>query len=1172
LAVLCAVLSPSLSALDPHFLFTQYRQNLWTADTGLPASCVYSVVQTKDGFLWIGTSDGLARFDGMEFERFTQTDSPALSDPSIFTLLAASDGSLWMGTNSTLVRYTQGRFESMSAGTALSGTPINSLAEDATGTIWIGTDDQGLFAYRKGKLAHWSKEHDHMLQAVTALLPVAGGRLLVGTSRGLFQLSSEGLTPYTGFPKGIEHHAVSSLMVDKDGSLWAGTDAGIAHVRTGGADLYTERDGLPRNLITQIIRDRQGTLWAVCLRGGLAALRGNRFEAYGKEKNEWLSNPVCLFEDREENLWVGLRGGLLQLQDTAPQNFGVPEGLPNGYVSSVVQDRTGAIWAGSRGGGLYRYFGGEWTTLAALAGLPAEYIYSLYQDRKGAFWIGAGGNHVFRWFQGEITAFTASDRAGNAVNGIAEDGDGVLWLSTVYGGLSRFDGSAFKTLHKSDGLVSNDLTFVKATRDGCVWAGGAGGLSRICHGNITNVTRYNGLPEGTVTSFHEDTDGVMWIGTSDGLVRYSAGRLKHYHSADGLPEFSVMSILDHDGYLWLGSSHGLVRVAKQELNRRAIERTGNIHLLTIDHADGMRSAECSDPSSSSSVVSRDGRLWFATTKGLVVLNPGRLRAHVLPPPVARIDPWQPSRRMKDRSPPPENIRLAFRFRVARFTNPERVRFQYRLEGFDRDWQDAGDRRSAFYTNIPPGKYELRVRAFDSDGVAGPVATAAFELLPRFYQTVQFKICVVLFVIGLALLLVRLRLRSLQLRNTDLERKIARRTAQYREAAEEARVASSAKSEFFAKVSHEIRTPMNAVIGGAQLLELTGLDAEQAELATMIRTSGTALLTLINDLLDLSKVEAGKLELAPQPFALRSSIQTVRAMLLPLAARKRIRLSCHIDPATPSHLVGDITRIQQVLINLISNAIKFTERGIVQLDVYADPSGAGAQDVARVHFAISDTGIGLSTEKLSLLFQPFSQGDCQTQGRYGGTGLGLAICKQLVELMGGEIYAEPRQEGGAVFRFFVNLPVAENTTSVLPAVSQGPPPFQSALNFRTNILLAEDNLVNQKVAARMLQKLGFAADIAANGQEVLEKLSQRPYDLILMDMQMPGMDGLEASRRIRALNSVQPTIIALSANVHREAVNECLAAGMDGFLAKPITLEALQQTLLKAVPSCKIDQP
>src|SRR5690242_7033898 len=177
LGSLCVLFSSPVFALDPRFLFTQYRQNLWTADNGLPASCVYSVVQTKDGFLWIGTSDGLARFDGMEFERFTQTDSPALSDPSIFTLLAASDGSLWMGTNSTLVRYSHGRFESMSAGTALSGTPINSLAEDSAGTIWIGTDDQGLFAYRKGKIEHWSKEHRHKVQAITALLPLAGGKL-----------------------------------------------------------------------------------------------------------------------------------------------------------------------------------------------------------------------------------------------------------------------------------------------------------------------------------------------------------------------------------------------------------------------------------------------------------------------------------------------------------------------------------------------------------------------------------------------------------------------------------------------------------------------------------------------------------------------------------------------------------------------------------------------------------------------------------------------------------------------------------------------------------------------------------------------------------------------------------------------------------------------------------
>jgi signal transduction histidine kinase/ligand-binding sensor domain-containing protein/ActR/RegA family two-component response regulator len=1172
LAAACAALPHRLLALDPSFLFSQYRQNLWTADNGLPASSVFSVAETKDGFLWIGTSDGLARFDGVEFERFTQTDSPALSDPSVFTLLAASDGSLWLGTNSTLVRHSHGRFESVSAGTALSGAPINALAEDADGTIWIGTDDQGLFAWRQGRVISWSKEHGQKLQAVTSLLTVARGRLWIGTSRGLFQLSPDGLIPYRGFPRALANHAINTLMRDTDGSLWVGTDAGVAHVRKNKVDLYTERDGLPRNMITQILRDKRGTLWLVCLRGGLAALRGNRLEAYGKEKNEWLSNPVCAFEDREENLWVGLRSGLLQLQDIAPQNFGVPEGLPNGYMSSVMEDHAGTIWAGSRGGGLYRYAGRKWSVYPIADKKSPAYVYSVYEDRKGSIWVGTGGNRVFRLSHGQTTSYVASDRAGNGANGFAEDGDGVLWVSTIYGGLSHFNGRAFKTLHKPEGLISNDLSFVAAAHDGCVWAGGAGGLSRICHGSISNLTTKDGLPEGTVTAFHEDANQVMWVGTSDGLVRYDGHRLVSYKDAEGLPAFSINSILEREGYLWLGSTHGVVRVSKSELEAWAKHRRGSLHLETIDHGDGMRSAECSSQSSSPSMAASDGHLWFATTKGLVVIDPDHLRPHVLAPPVAHIDPGTVNDQAFDAGAPIENAHLAFRFRAPRFSNPERILYQYRLEGFDVDWQDAGGRRSAFYTNLPPGHYELKVRASDGARLPyGPTAIKSFELLPRFYQTLRFRIAAVLLSLALALMLARLRFRALELRNADLERKVAERTGQFREAAEQARVASSAKSEFFAKVSHEIRTPMNAVIGGAQLLGLTGLDPEQAELTNMIRTSGAALLTLINDLLDLSKVEAGKLELAPQPFSLRSSVQTVRAMLLPLAAKKSIRFTCKVDPSTPDHLTGDITRIQQILINLLSNAVKFTDRGTVELEIHSDPPEGAPEGPVCVHFEVSDTGVGLPKEKLALLFQPFSQGDCQTQTRYGGTGLGLAICKQLVELMNGGISAEGHSQGGATFRFFVKLPLSPESavSAATPAVQAGPAP--AVLNLRTNILLAEDNLTNQKVALRMLQKLGFAADIAANGQEVLEKLGQRPYDLILMDMQMPEMDGMEAARRIRAQESTQPTIIALSANVHREAVEECFAAGMNGFLAKPITLEALQEALLKAVPAPKINE-
>jgi signal transduction histidine kinase/ligand-binding sensor domain-containing protein/CheY-like chemotaxis protein len=1169
LGAICALLPHHVSALDPRFRFSQYRQNLWTADNGLPASSVCAVAQTKDGFLWIGTSDGLARFDGIEFERFTQADSPALSDPFVLALLSAHDGTLWIGTNSTLVRYVGGRFESVSAGTALSGATVNAIAEDEDGTIWIGTDDRGLFTWKNGRLIAWSKEHETKLQSITALAAGGNHTLWVGEAHGLFRLSRNQLTPYTGRSNQLANRGVYGMRLDADGSLWAGTDAGLAHITSSEVHIYTERDGLPKGIVNQILRDKSGTLWAVCLRGGLAALRGQRFEAYGKSQNEWLSNPICLFEDLEENLWVGLRSGLLEIQDVAPENIGVPEGLPNGYMSSVIEDRTGTIWAGSRGGGLYRFRDGKWSVRTVLDNHPAEYVYSIYEDRNGAIWVGGGSNRVFRLSRGAVRSYTASDFAETAVNGFAEDGDGVLWASTYNTGLLRFNGREFKVLRKADGLISNDFSFVKRTRDGCIWAGAAGGLSRICHGVITNVTRNDGMPEATVNSLHEDAEGVLWIGTSDGLVRYSNGRLICYRGAEGLPVLSVNSILEHNGYLWLGSTHGLVRVAKLELNNWARAGTGWLRTLTLDHSDGLRSSEASDPSSSSSMVSRDGRLWFVTTKGLVVLDPDRLRPHLLSPPVTHIDPWKPG---DGDDAGPENVHLAFRFRATRFTNPERVRYQYRLKGFDRGWQDAAVRRSAFYTNIPPGHYQLEVRASDRQDLGyGPVAKVSVDLQPSFFQTVWFRLLVTFACLGLLVVLVRLRLRALEMRNAQLERKVAERTAQFREAAEQARIASKAKSEFFAKISHEIRTPMNAVIGGAQLLGLTKLDLEQTELTSMIRTSAAALLTLINDLLDFSKGEVGKLKFSPHPFSLRNSMQAVCSMLLPLAAKKKIRICCKIHPATPDHLTADVARIQQVLINLLSNSIKFTDHGSVELKIHSDQPETPDSPIS-LHFAVADTGIGLPLEKLASLFQPFSQGDAETERRYGGTGLGLAICKQIVELMGGQISAEGNAHGGATFRFSLQLRRSSSETFPIPtATPEHLPLAGSVLKLQTSILVAEDNLVNQKIAIGMLQKLGFAADIATNGQEVLEKVSQRSYDLILMDMQMPEMDGLEASRRIRARQAAQPTIIALTANLHHEAVEACYAAGMDGFLAKPITIESLRQALLNAIPSQPLDE-
>ncbi|WP_273702921.1 hybrid sensor histidine kinase/response regulator, partial [Candidatus Accumulibacter vicinus] len=1204
-----------------------------TPDDGLSQGTVEAFLQDRQGFLWIGTWDGLNRYDGYSFKVFKPNpqDPHSLSGNLVHAIHEDSQGTLWISTNNGLnrfdrktERFTRYQNDPKNPRSLSHNEVWRTLEDPQDAALWVITTGGGLNRLDRKTGEFTRFQHDPndpgsiSANEGRALFIDQHGVLWVGTKGGLdrFDRKTGKFIHYrhaTDNPRSLSQDSVWSIHEDRSGALWIGTlEKGVNRFdpTTGefvryGPDSANPGQRIKKGIVFAISEDSAGILWIATSVGLYRSNRErNEFFHYQTDPNDphSLSNSwlLTVYIDRLGVIWIGNWGSGLNKYDPGATKFRLyqhknnePNSLLANDVRAILKDREGKFWFGMMSDGLSRFDRetNTYTHFRANPNVPYSLtdnqVMSLYEDRAGYLWVGThdGGLNQYDRNTGRFIAYKHDpkdpDSLGhNDVRGIVESDDGTLWVATTYGGLNEWDrhtGKFRRYTHdpnNPNSLGDGIISAMRADAKGVLWLGlWGGGLNRFDPQTktFTRYKRHSDEPgsssQNEVWAITEDAQGNLWVGTSQGLDKFDrkTETFTRYGETDGLASKNVVGIVeDNQGDLWISTRGGGLS--------RFDPRTGSFR--NYDKRDGLQGNDFYE----AACRTDDGELYFGGVNGINAFYPQEVKDSTFLPPIV-ITGFQVFNKpvvigaadspLQQAINETETVTLrhdqsvfSLEFAALNYRFPDKNRYAYRLDGFERDWNQVDSRRRfATYTNLDPGAYVFRIRASNNDGLwSEQEKSIRIVILPPWWQTTWFRVLAVVLSVALLAIAYRHRVSIIQRRNRELELQVAERTRalseqtkSLAEAKDAAESANKAKSAFLANMSHELRTPLNAVLGFSDVLLRDArvgreqLSPGQREHLATVHRSGQHLLTLINNVLELSRIEAGRSVVYTVEFDLHELLAGLRGMFSLKAEEKGLTLDVEFSPETPRYVSCDEVKLRQVLINLLGNAFKFTEQGGVRLTVAVV---AGEPTVAmRLRFAVSDTGAGIAADELERIFVPFVQ-SAAGQRATESTGLGLAISRQFVELLGGTIHAESTLGVGSTFSF--EIPVqhatqaaAETATENLPVL--GLEPGQPACR----ILVVDDDIDNRRLLLSLLEPLGFELAEAGDGQQAVDKWHSWQPQLILMDMRMPGMDGREATRRIKAAASGNETkIIALTASSFEEERKEILDAGCDDFLRKP----------------------
>ena len=767
-----------LPGLDPDRELTQFNLDQWSEREGLPQNFVNSLTQTPDGYLWMGGEQGLVRFDGVRFTVFTPQGHPGLPASWVKSLWTDPDGTLWVGTGGGgLTRYRDGKFTPFGPDEGISGTAVSAIQRDGEGRLWVGTEDDGLFwKSAGGTFNHLSTEDGLAHHMVTAIAPGPADGVWVGGPEGLTLV--EGASPrIQRSPADLLEVPVRSLLVGPDGTLWVGTlGRGLYREQEGSLAPFDPDGTLSGTFVFGLHLDRQGVLWVGTNGAGLFRVRGTEVSRL-TDQNGLPSNLIWdVMEDREGNLWLGMAGGgLIRLQDGIFETFGAPEGLSMAVALALLEGEDGSVWVGTAGRGVNRIREGEVTSFSLEGGSDDGIILSLAEDVDGSIWVGTVGHGLVRIHDGAVEYFEIGNGVGPSQISLTHvDREGQLWIGRRGRGLAawRPETGVTRFIGLDEGLPNTYVTTLLEDATGVFWVGTRDGLARIHGDTVETFGTEDGLPHRTIHSLFAGAGGSVWIATMGGLARLDDRGIRALGPEAGLPGSEVMAVTGDDrGYLWLTSNQGVTRVSRDDLEAWISGDGGPVRPQRFGRADGLRSAEANGGVHPAIWRAQDGAIWFASMAGAVRVEPFAMARLSLPPlPVIEEvvlsgESVPPGRGL---TLPPSQRTMEFRFSAPLMVAADQVGFRYRLEGFEGDWVTASDRRTAVYTNLPPGSYNFRVQASDREGRWSEAeATLPLELEPLLWERRTAQGAGLLLLLFLGVFGYRYRIRSLEERENRL---------------------------------------------------------------------------------------------------------------------------------------------------------------------------------------------------------------------------------------------------------------------------------------------------------------------------------------------------------------------------------------------------------------------